>query len=547
MVVRRRDLALAVDDLTMAFLNKTVLDGVSFELPVGSAMGLIGHNGSGKSTLIKILAGRYVPVRGHVQVYGEVLAFGKPQSGERLGLRFVHQDLALQENMSVLENFALGWRFAQSGAKTIKWQVLEERLEMVLAVLGRGLQPMTDVKSLSAVDRTILAIARAIAPAIVDQRRGVLILDEATASLETTEVDVVFKAVRELLASGHSAIFVSHHLKEVLELCATVVALRSGAVVATRARATTDEADLLKAMFGSSDGDDKSGVVVARATDYRAADAFGTGSQATVSGLTDGGGTVAVNANSSLTADSVLAVRGLWSTYLRGVDIELRHGECVLAVGLAGSGREELVQVIGGLVEGHADEVTIEDERVRSITAPHMVRAGVVLVPGNRLRGSAVPQFCVRENLTLAVVGNLGRRFGTLNRKREVQWAQEDIIRFDVRPPEAEHAFLTLSGGNKQKVILARALRGAPKVLLLDEPTGGIDPATVLAVVDILRTARDRGISLLVALTDYEDLLGIADRVLVLSKGHLAGEVRPKDYADNGMWEIQRLASGGSR
>lgn len=495
---RLGDQKLSVEGLVMAFDHKQVLTGVHLTFEPGAVHGLVGHNGSGKSTLVRILAGYYQPVAGTVTLGARPVPLGSPRAARALGLRFVHQDLALVAQFSALENFGLGGEYPRTARRTIDWAEQGRRMASAFERLGSQPPPVGPVSRLSAVQRTLVAIARAISEGSAGDGIRFLILDEPTTTLEPSEREHLFGVIRRLADSGIGVILISHQLSEVIDLCTAVSVLRDGQVVGTFATADVTQEGLVSAMLGPE---------LAGAPEVRHA--------GRASGPPDA---------------AALAVRGLRSATLRMVDLAVARGECVAVIGLAGSGREELAYAVAGAVPAAATETRVNGAAVGALTPVRCRRQRVALVPGNRLPGSMVSSFTLRENLTLASLTEVSGRFGRINRRKEAAVAREWVERFDIRPGDPEYGSRFLSGGNKQKMILAKWLRTDPVVMLIDEPTAGVDVGAVKTLLTTLREYADRGGAVLMSTSELGDAIAIADRILVLREGVVASElVRGRD------------------
>lgn len=484
--------------LSVRFDRNWALQGVDLALEPGQVHGLVGHNGSGKSTFIKVLAGYHQPTEGTVTLGDELLAPGTAARSFELGLRFVHQDLGLVDQFSALENFGIGGRYSLRTLRTIDWRSQRTRLTDVLQTFKVTIDIDVPVGELAAVERSLIAIARAVGGGSDTAGTKFLILDEPTTALESTEIAQLFRVVRELSNRGVGVLFVSHQLKDVLDLCDVISVLRNGRLAETTPSSTATHQSLVEALISGEPPAEKLGSEEPTEAIYGAEDEVGP---------------------------SALAVTGLRSTLLRGVDVDLRAGECVCVLGLSGSGREELVYAIAGSVPATSELMSRSGRRIRHLTPRSCITEGVALVPGNRMPGSLVADFTMRENLTLTSLRNHTRRIARIDRSRERQAAQECVDRFAIRPADVEYLTTHLSGGNKQKVVLAKWLAIRPKVMLIDEPTAGVDIGVARSIASELRRLVAAGMSILVTTSEIDDALALADRVIVVSHGRVAREI----------------------
>jgi ribose transport system ATP-binding protein len=501
-------LPLSAVGLGMRFDEKWVLRGVDMTIAPGEIHGLVGHNGSGKSTLIKILAGYHQPAEGRVLLDDDVVSQGSPLHSYELGLRFVHQDLGLIGEFSALENFGIGGRYSTGKWGSIDWRRQRDRLGRVLKTLGSSLPVDVAVSKLPAVERTLVAIARAVGGGPENSARTrFLVLDEPTGALEGPEVAQLFEVVRSLAGSGMGVVFVSHQLKEVLDLCGPVTVLRDGRLVETLSAKTISHGELVQAMLGAA---------LPHLADRPASAASARGP----------GRRRGAEPADPLAGRAVVRVTGLTSRLLRGVDLDLAPHECVCVLGLSGSGREELVYAIAGAVSSKVARMEVDGRVIPQLRTVDCRKNRIALVPGNRMPGSLVAEFSVRENLTFASLRAYRKRWGSVDRKAERVDTHSWLGRFDIRPPEPEYVTRNLSGGNKQKVILAKWLAIDPLAMFIDEPTVGVDVGVARRIMEELRALVNRGMSLLITTSEVDDAVAVADRVIVLSEGRVIRELR---------------------
>jgi ABC-type sugar transport system ATPase subunit len=469
---------LALRGLTKAYGGVTVLRDVDLDVAAGEVHALLGENGAGKSTLIKILSGVVAPDAGSVEIAGVPAGHLTPHRAAELGVATLHQELAVVPGLSVAENVLLGRRPPQRLGR-IRWRALEARAREILDGLGQHLDVRQDAARLSPVGMTMVAIARA-----VSQDAKVLVLDEPTASLTDRETAALFAVVRRLAARGVAVLYVSHRLEEVLELCDTWTVLRGGVLVGRGPVAGTQVRTLIDTMAGRP-----------VETLYPPRD----------------GAPGAV----------VLEGRGLVGRRIRDLDVDVRAGEVLGVAGLAGSGRSELLRLLAGVQAPDAGSVQLAGPQGPSplpTTPAAAQRAGVVLVPQERRADALVPD-TVERNVNLATLRRHTRARVLVNRGAARSHARAATQELGVRHRSLDQPVLQLSGGNQQKVVLARFLALQPRVLLLDEPTRGVDVATKAEIYRLVRERTARGLAVVVAGSDLLELQGLADRVLVLHEG----------------------------
>ena len=515
--------SLSVDRVGMSFNGRSVLRDVSASFTFGAVHGLVGHNGSGKSTLIRILAGYYLPTSGSLALAGDPLTLGSPTSSHKAGLRFVHQDLGLVQEFTALENFGLGADYSTNW-RGIDWREQRRRLETVLTMLHCDVPLDRPVSKLTAVQRSLVAIGRAVGAGIGGRIARFLVLDEPTAALEGPETEQLFRVIRRLSSSGVGVLYVSHQLDDVLDLCRDIHVLRDGQLVAIVESDEMTHDQLVHAMLG---------------------DAWESTPEKAVTPPTSTASSVTRTRPEQGTPK--LSVSGLTSPLLRKVDLSVGLGECVFAVGLSGSGREELVYAIAGAIPCHFERMEIDGAPIDRHGLRECLKHGIALVPGNRLPGAVVADFRMRENLTFAALDRCTDRWGQLDTGKETALARQWIDTFQIKPADPDYRTRHLSGGNKQKVILAKWLSMRPTVMLIDEPTAGVDVGAAHAILTTLRSLADDGMSLLVSTSEISDALTIADRILVLSEGHCVRDLSRNDGTLSEHEILSAMSQSGER
>jgi ribose transport system ATP-binding protein len=490
---------LRLSGLSKHFAGQRALDDVHLTLRAGEVCALIGQNGSGKSTLIKILAGYYLADPGaSVHFRGKQESIDDPSASWRRHVRFIHQDLGLVPSMNVLDNLALGTGYRTGRAGRILWSEEVARAS-ILEQFGLGdLDLRAPVGSLGQVEKTLIAVARA----LLDwhDTEGVLILDEPTAALSRLEVGRLFAAIRPLTARGVAVLFVSHRIDEAFEIADRVVVLRDGRVVADRPIGGLDAHGLLELMIG--------GVPEAMYPDVAPPG-----------------------------SDQALSVRGLSGGRVRELSFSLQRGEIVGIAGLAGSGRDEVAGLLFGDRRADRGEIRVHDRRLNRPSPRAAIALGMAFVPSDRIHRSVFRESSVRENITLPSLASVRRR-GRIDRRAERREVNDWIARVRLVPPETERPMALLSGGNQQKAVIARWIRLGPRVLLLDEPTQGVDAGAKGAIFSLLAQAAATGTAVLMCSSEAKDLAEVCDRVLVLCDGDVAA-----DLSDAALTEQRIVAS----
>jgi ribose transport system ATP-binding protein len=477
---------LHITGLSKSFGATRALDEAALEIQPGEIHALVGQNGSGKSTLIKTLAGYHAPDPGSTaQIDGEVFDLGHAVPD---GLRFVHQDLGLVLELNAMDNLALHGGFARGAGGRVRWREQALQTRRVLARFGVDLDIHRPLAAATPVERTVVAIAAALQG--WHGGRGVLVLDEPTAVLPHDEVERLFAMVQEVRSAGTSVLYVSHRLDEIFELADRVTVLRGGCVIGTHAVADLDAGALASLMVGEEVDPDYRAPVAARPD-----------------------------------APVVLEARDVHGRWLRGVDLDVHRGEILGIAGLAGAGVLELPYVIAGAAQHQISGRIRLPERSDEWTDVADARAlGIPLVPADRGREGIVAEFAVSENLSLSVLGRLGRR-GRLDRRAEAEFVDQWTRSLGVVAAGPGAPISTLSGGNQQKVVVARCLAQDPAVLVLCEPTAGVDIGTRVAIYDLIAELARNGLTVVLSSSDAGDVLAMCTRVVVLRGGRVAAEL----------------------
>ena len=472
--------------LSKSFPGQVALQDATFDVEEGEVHALVGQNGSGKSTLIKVLAGFHQPDPGHnVTMRDEVFDIGDAAAAHRAGIRFVHQDLGLVEAVSAVENMALGFGYRTGFGRRINWKKETLKTKQALLDLGFDIDVRVPVAALGGAARTGVAIARALQES--EQNISILVLDEPTASLPGADVDRLFNAIRRLKTRGIAVVFVSHHLEEVFEIADRVTVLRDAKVVATVQADELDMSSLIELIVGRK---------VTAAT---------------------------VNRSIDQSLEPRLRVTDLWGLGMNDVSLEVRPGEVLGVAGLTGSGRDTMIPMLSGAMERLGD-VSIDGVTIRAGKPSAAIAAGLAFVPADRLRNGIISMMSVRSNTTIANVSRnkTGLR---LNHKKERAETQDWISQLSVVTTSSEAPISTLSGGNQQKVMMARSFRLDPKVLLLDEPTQGVDIGAKEEIHSFVDAAAANGSAVVIASTDSGELARLCDRVIVMHRGRIVDTI----------------------
>jgi ABC-type sugar transport system ATPase subunit len=486
---------LRISGVSKTFPGTLALDDVSLDVEPGEIHALVGQNGSGKSTLIKVLAGYHQADPGsRAWLNGEPVDMAVTAASRHHRLRFVHQDLGLFLELGAVDNLALRSEFIVDSVRRIRWKAQAEATRELLGRFGLDLDLRKPLAEATPVQRTIVAIAAALVG--WEGGPGLLVLDEPTAVLPPHDVGKLLDIIRGVREQGTSILYVSHRLDEVFEIADRVTVLRGGRVVETRPVAGLDVQALAELMVGADvDAGYRAGLPAA--DDHPV----------------------------------VLRARDLRARFLRGVDVELREGEVLGVAGLPGSGRDELPYALSGALAGATGEVEMNE---RWLPVRKSAAFDIPIVPADRARESVISEFSVAENLTLSVLDRF-RVFGWLRRRPERELVGEWMDTVAVKAAGADASITTLSGGNQQKVMMARCLARDPRVLMLCEPTAGVDVGTRQAIYEFIASRARAGLSLLVSSSDTGDLLAICTRVLVMCNGRVVRELTGKEITEQAL------------
>jgi rhamnose transport system ATP-binding protein len=462
---------LTLRDVRKSFDNVRALERVSLTLPRGSVTALIGENGAGKSTLVKILSGIHAPEGGEIRIDGAVVRIASPRAARELGIGVVHQECQVFDNLTVAENLFVHSHPGRAGL--VDWRGLRARAAVVLRDLDAGFEADLPADRLSIAQKHVVQIARALTH---DSR--VMILDEPTASLSQRECAELFRIVHKLRDAGCALLFISHRFEEIDQVADRYAVFRDGVSVSEGRLADTSREELIRAMVG------------------RPVEQLYPKLDCPV-------------------GEELLRVRGLGRDgEFDDISFSLRRGEILGIYGLVGAGRTELAQALFGITKPHRGAVQL---------APSARMAGMALVPEDRQSQGAILDFSVADNLALPNLARLAPR-GWCSRARERELAARWIGRLRIRAQSAEQAVRELSGGNQQKVVIAKWLARSPGVLILDEPTKGIDVGAKVAVHAVTSEFAAAGGGVLMISSELPEILGMSDRVLVMRRGRLRGE-----------------------
>jgi rhamnose transport system ATP-binding protein len=473
--------ALALSGISKSFPGVRALSGVALELYPGQVTALVGENGAGKSTLVKILTGIYQPDEGTITLGGAPVIFPSARDAARAGVTAIHQETVLFDELSVAENIFLG-HAPRGRFGLIDWRAMNTAAAAILDRIGARIAPETRLRDLGIASRHLVAVARALS---VDAR--IVIMDEPTAALSHKEIAELYELIERLKADGKAILFISHKFDEIFRIADRYVVFRDGERVGAGLIAETDHNALVRLMVG------------------RSVDQIYPKQ------------TVAIG-------DTVLTVSGFsHPTEFADIAFELRRGEILGFYGLIGAGRSELMQALFGITRASRGEVRVEGEPAAIRSPVDAIGHGIVYVPEERGRHGAITGLPLFQNITLPSLPATSRA-GFLRLAEELKLARDYAGRLDVRAAALAQDVGTLSGGNQQKIVIGKWLATSPRIIILDEPTKGIDIGSKAAVHAIMSELAANGLSIIMVSSEIPEILGMADRVIVMREGRIAGE-----------------------
>jgi rhamnose transport system ATP-binding protein len=488
---------LALTGVSKSFPGVRALNGVSFALQPGEVTALIGENGAGKSTIVKILTGIYTPDTGTVTVRGEARRFASPRDSWAAGIAAIHQETVMFDELSVAENIFMG-HMPGGTAGLIDWSAMSRRAGELLARIEADFTPDTRVKQLSVAQKHMVEIARALS-----HEAGVIIMDEPTAALSRHEIDELFRLIAQLKAEGRSIIFISHKFDEIFRVADRYVCLRDGEKVGEGRMSEVREPDLVRLMVGRP---------IEQVFPKR---------------------DIAIG-------EIVLEVDGLSNaTEFSDISLDLRRGEILGLYGLVGAGRSEAMQALFGISRASRGSVKLMGQPLDIREPGDAIAAGIAYVPEDRQHQGAVLPLGIRENTTLASLVTHVRN-GFLSLRSELDATRALGRRLSVKASNWEQRLGELSGGNQQKVVIAKWLATKPKIIILDEPTKGIDVGSKAAVHDFIGELAAEGLAVILISSELPEVMGLADRIIVMHEGRIV------DRVERGRWSAERIVAAAT-
>ncbi len=502
------DPLLRMTGISKSFPGVQALSEVELVVAPGEIHALLGENGAGKSTLLKILAGAQPPDSGTIGFAGEPVSFESPHAAQVKGIVTIYQEFTLAANMTICENVFIG---REPGSRLfVSWRRMAEETRALTRRLGLEADPMTPVRELSVAEQQLVEIARALS-----MKSRLIVMDEPTSALSQAEVAKLFGIIRDLKAEGISVIFVTHRLEEVVEICDGYTVLRDGRFVASGRVADTDIDGIIKMMVGRE----------VNALFHHREDSTAGEIALSVEGISRRGSS-----------------RDPSATVLADVSFSVRRGEVLGIAGLVGAGRTEVARAIFGADPFDSGRILIEGEPVRITSPQEAIRHGIGLVPEDRKQQALFLSLAIQMNMSMASLGRFSRWGIFVDEPRESAMVEEYRKALSIRMASPEQIVANLSGGNQQKVVLARWLALQPKVLIVDEPTRGIDIGAKVDVHNLLFDMARSGIAVIAISSELPEVLAISDRIVTMREGRVTGEIARDGATQEKLMAMMTLA-----
>lgn len=484
------DYLLEMNNISKEFPGVKALDNVIFKLKKGEVFAIVGENGAGKSTLIKILSGSYKNDSGEIIMEGNKVELRGPLDAINLGINTVYQETSLVPDITIAENIFLGRQPVKAGG--IQWKKMFDDAQKILNDLSIDLNPRSIVSTLSVGQQQLVEIAKAFSREV-----KIIIMDEPTASITQEDTENLFNIIRKIVKIDTAVIYISHKLKELFQIAEMVTILRDGKTVTTMKVSETNESDIVKYMIGRDIGD-----------------IFG-------------------GKSFSATEEVILEAKNITRKgFFKNISFSLKKGEILGFSGLVGAGRSEIVRSIFGLDRLDSGEIYIEGKKVRVNNSTDGIYKGIAFVSEDRRIESIIPGFTVRENVTILLLKRVLSGIGLISKRKESDIAKKFVAEFDIKTPSIEQLVMNLSGGNQQKVALAKCLSTNPKVLILDEPTKGIDVGAKKEIHTLIKELAKSGKGIIMVSSELPEIIGMCHRVIVIREGRLV-----KEFKDNELKE----------
>lgn len=489
---------LEMKNIVKEFPGVKALDGVDLNVYSGKVMALLGENGAGKSTLMKILSGVYFKNQGEIYYQGKSIEFKGPKDSQDFGIAIIHQELNLIPNLSIGENIFLGREPVNKFGK-IEWVKLYEDSKQYLKQLEIDINPKEKLSKLSIGQQQMVEIAKALS-----LNAQIIIMDEPTDALTDKETKGLFNVIKKLKSENKAIVYISHRLNEIFEICDYITVLRDGRFIGEDSVSNIDEDKLISMMVGRSLEEQFPKL------EYKA-------------------------------EGELLSIKNLSNKYIKDVSFELKKGEILGISGLMGAGRTELCKSIYGEYKLDKGEIIIEGKQVKINSPKDAIQSGISYVCEDRKGEGLVLALSVKENMTISSLDKFKGAFFSIDAKKEEEVVNEYIQKISIKTPSIGQKIKNLSGGNQQKVSISKALMTNPKVLILDEPTRGVDVGAKKEIYDLINTFKKEGLGIIMVSSEMPEILGMSDRILVMHEGKITGEFENQNISQE---EIMKSAIG---
>lgn len=492
-------------NITKYFPGVKALEDICFTVHSGEVLAFIGENGAGKSTLLKILNGDYQPTSGEYLIDGVAKNFKEPSEAIEAGISVIYQERQILMDLTIAENIFLG-RLPVGKFGQINMKAANRKTQEIINDFGLDMKPTEYAKDLSIAYQQIVEIMKAYSR----ENLKLIAFDEPTASLSDAEIESLFKIIQKLKSEGKMIIYVSHRMQEIQDITDKVAIFKDGKYMGTHETKKITEAEMIRMMVGRNLGDIYNNL----------------------------------DRNKDI-GDVLLEVKHLKTEYVKDVSFTLHKGEVLGFSGLVGAGRTETARGIIGADKMHSGEVYLEGKQIHNKSPKDAMKNGIVLVPEDRKTQGILSNFDVGNNITIGSIDANSNKFGVINKKKEREMEQKGIVEFKIKTPNAEKKIIELSGGNQQKAIVARWMSTNPKVLILDEPTKGIDIGAKAEFYSMICKFAKQGLGVILISSEMSEVMGLSDRIIVMKAREISGEVLRENASEEGLLSLAMIGGKG--
>ncbi|MEA1974300.1 MAG: ATP-binding cassette domain-containing protein [Bacillota bacterium] len=496
------NIILKMQDVRKEFPGVVALDNVHLNVYKGKIMALLGENGAGKSTLMKVMTGVYKKTDGSIYYKGDLVNYDNPKESQDAGIAIIHQELNLINDLSIAENIFIGREFKNKFGK-INWKKTYYEASKLLKELGLEEDPKTLLGKLSIGKQQLVEIAKALS-----LKAELIILDEPTDALTDTETESLFKVMRKLKEQGKSMVYISHRLEEIFEICDDITILRDGKFIVEKEIENIDQDKMIEYMVGRK--------------------------------LEEQFPTIKHKSGKIL-----FEVKNLNNKYLSNINFNIKEGEILGVAGLMGAGRTELAKTIYGAYKIDFGEMYLENQKLRIKSPEGAVKNKIAYVSEDRKKDELILGLSVKENIHIGALDSIKGVFGFLNSKKESDTAYKYVESMSIKTPSINQLVKNLSGGNQQKIAIAKNLITEPKLLILDEPTRGVDVGAKKEIYDLINEYKKQGIAILMISSEILEVLAMSDRILVMHEGKISGELEIENATQEKIMELAVGIKGG--